>query len=823
MINIDLKFQEEYNNLWINQLQHNLKDSILPKNESLDLLSLITTSTNYAYLLSYIQANIDELNLNDIALRVAQYTLIAEDSSDTEKSIAENILNMLGNKLSSSVINPSIRRSFRHNLELYRYDSLNNISTSNGLIDTNHFQKDLWHLLENSVRDISISAPTSAGKSYIMKKWLAEYISKNDKFNIVYLAPTRSLISEVERDLLDLSQNLSTYLSSIPTWEDTTSRNIFVLTQERLGYLFAEKSNNIDLIIIDEAYKISDKDRGVLLQQVLEQSKFINIQCRHIFLSPLISNPEEFINKDNGTSKVYHDQMVNQNLFWVEQEKGKLWNISCNITNEMKKIGELSLDSIPNSTSKRMSYISYHIGKNKNGNLIYVNGAADAEKIAAQLYGLSNFIEDSDLDELSKLSKKIIHKDYLLNKVVKKGIAYHYGNMPLILRSEIERLFKEGKIKFLICTSTLVEGVNLPCSNLFVRNPKKGNKNHMEQGDFWNLAGRAGRWGLEIQGNIFCIDPNIEKMWKDNKPPKSRVLSKITSSTKTYSSKIDNLIDYIDQESNENEDFEVILSYITTKYLNNRDDWDLLPNLNDRKKEELIKKLESIISNSQIPEYIIKNNPGISIKKMNSLLDHFINYDKDINNLIIKHPSDSNSVNHYMGVFKRIHKTLSYSLGSPFSAYKEVLVSINWMNGYSTARIINEAISHYKDKEPNKSKASIIIETLKTIEQVSRFKAPKFLSCYKDILDLYKHKFNNNIEYEDIDFKLFLEFGANSKTQISLIKLGLSRATASELYELITDENLSKTNCLEWIIENESIWRAVDLPQRMIDEIEVII
>jgi len=87
---------------------------------------------------------------------------------------------------------------------------------------------------------------------------------------------------------------------------------------------------------------------------------------------------------------------------------------------------------------------------------------------------------------------------------------------------EIERLFRSGKIRLLVCTSTLVEGVNLSCRTIVLRGPQKGRGRPMEAHDFWNLAGRAGRWGNEFQGNIVCIDPNNATAWPNGVPARAR-------------------------------------------------------------------------------------------------------------------------------------------------------------------------------------------------------------------------------------------------------------------------------------------------------------
>ena len=81
----------------------------------------------------------------------------------------------------------------------------------------------------------------------------------------------------------------------------------------------------------------------------------------------------------------------------------------------------------------------------------------------------------------------------------------------------IENLYKQGSIKFLFCTSTLLEGVNLPAKNIFILSEKIGD-GKMSDIDFWNLAGRAGRLRKDISGNIFCVNLfNQSGYWKNPK------------------------------------------------------------------------------------------------------------------------------------------------------------------------------------------------------------------------------------------------------------------------------------------------------------------
>lgn len=71
-------------------------------------------------------------------------------------------------------------------------------------------------------------------------------------------------------------------------------------------------------------------------------------------------------------------------------------------------------------------------------------------------------IDDEDLKQLANDIRDQVHGDYYLTKLIRKGIAY-IGYLPASIRQRIEKLFKAGKITAMFCTSTLIEGVNLPC------------------------------------------------------------------------------------------------------------------------------------------------------------------------------------------------------------------------------------------------------------------------------------------------------------------------------------------------------------------------
>lgn len=87
-----------------------------------------------------------------------------------------------------------------------------------------------------------------------------------------------------------------------------------------------------------------------------------------------------------------------------------------------------------------MAAVALELGKNE-GSLVYGTGAENAEDVAKQISsGLPLLEDDSELQELSKFIKKHVHEDYSLANLVLRGVGYHYGKMPSLLRETLEKI-----------------------------------------------------------------------------------------------------------------------------------------------------------------------------------------------------------------------------------------------------------------------------------------------------------------------------------------------------------------------------------------------
>lgn len=798
-----------------------------------DLLSQIDWSNmlSIASLFSYC----DESKYLDAALRIAQTCLSQDVTSENQKNAAAFILDNLTNKpaIKIALDKQYLKNNFRDNypfalrVQQSKSDIEHTIIINDKIFLLNRFQKEVYSAYKHN-ETISISAPTSAGKSYILCTLLLEELTEGNK-NIVYVVPTRALISQVETDLRALLKQYNlesqTNVTTVPPQDDVDieKSNIFVFTQERLHWFLYGNSNvQVDILIVDEAHKIEDGNRGILLQQKIEDVVKTNPRIKVFFSSPFTSNPEILLeNVINNSKKCKVNTQfvaVNQNLLYVTQvpRKIKEWQIQLCTIEKNILLGYVIMADRPTSERHKVVHIAYQT-LNRGGCLIYSNGAADAENTASLLFNLlPEHNVDAEVEELIELVKKTIHAQYVLARVLSKGIAFHYGNMPLLIRSEIERLFSVGKIEYLICTSTLLEGVNLPAKSIIIRKPSRGKGNPLNQNDFWNLAGRAGRLGKEYSGNIFCIEPS---KW-DIQPEPNKTKQEIKRALNIVESKGDELLDYIRRgaprrEAVDRPDLDAAFGYFYIRYVLEKEKALSTP-FYDR----LLQELQVVQSQVTLPSSIVKKNPGISPLAQQSLYDYFTEHIDVIDTLIPVYPNDSNAFEEYKSLVEIIGQTISY-YPQQLNASRAILL-INWMSGRPLSYLISKSYDSYMRKHYHKKLSEVIREVMDNVESFVRYQFAKDSSCYVDILRYVLELNGKRDLLESIpQLSLWLEFGVSQKTHLSLLALGLSRNTVLELTNYIISTEKSQEECLAWL--RSLNLDELDLSPIMVEDIRKIL
>lgn len=736
--------------------------------------------------------------------------------------------------------------SLRLELQRRKIDHSILVQSSGLWLKVNDFQQQFWTRASEECW-VSASAPTASGKTFLVLQWLIDQLMSEEIRVAVYLAPTRALVSEIESSLKDiLSESRSIVVSSLPLTDKYNAARaggpsaILVLTQERL-HLLANALNDslsIDLLIVDEAHKIGDNQRGVILQDAIERVTRLNPKLKAVFLSPATQNPEELLSdapSDVQTTTVDSDtSTVLQNLICATQAPGqsKRWNLTLRQHTDDLQIGVLQLANVPDGVKKRLAFIAAAIGES-GGTLVYSNGAAEAEEVAdliSQLLPKLNNI-DVELSQLSELARKGVHQDFRLASLVECGVAFHYGNMPSLIRQEIERLFRSGKIRFLVCTSTLIEGVNLSCRTIVIQGPRKGKNYPMEPHDFWNLAGRAGRWGDEFQGNIICIDPENSRAWPKGIPARARYPIKrecdvVLNFGNSLADYLVNRAEKIQSNFENSEKFEQVSAYLLTTYMR----LGSISSASFAKRHDpgfillLDNALATLASKIEIDVNLAAKHPGVSAIGLQRLLESFRAYTGEVENLLPADVSSEDSYDRFTTIMRRINEHLFFAFSPPTRIALFSLIICKWLKGYSLARIINDSIRWHQEVRKPFKLPNLIRETMALVEQVARFKAPKYLSAYVDVLNLHLTEIGrDDLIDTGLNIGTKLEFGVSSKTLLSLMELGLSRMSAVALYEHISRDSLSKDECVGWVTERSNQFASMNIPDLIIKEIHELL
>ena len=130
-------------------------------------------------------------------------------------------------------------------------------------------------------KDLLVILPTGSGKSIIGELRTALSISEGKQ--VVWLLPSRALVRQAKRELNRAFREMNVNVEELPTTEDfkpviinnfPSGRYVAATTPEKLAALVRAKPeaiNNVGLVILDEAQKLFDLNRGTTIEYVLQE------------------------------------------------------------------------------------------------------------------------------------------------------------------------------------------------------------------------------------------------------------------------------------------------------------------------------------------------------------------------------------------------------------------------------------------------------------------------------------------------------------------------------------------------------------------------
>lgn len=778
----------------------------------------------------------DDEESRDLAQQIAVFASLAFDSPEV-RGAAVHILSGLGNFPGLKKVQPQSLDGlgFHTHLRSVLLKELASIEMDGSRVPLTDFQLDVWETLKSSAAT-AISAPTSAGKSFVVLENLAETAIRASKFVAIYIAPTRALLAEIQRKLERRLTRISRELriTTIPVADpEHRAKQIYVLTQERAQLLLSAMDvvDAIDLVIVDEAQAIGDDSRGMILQDVIEKIRAASPSARFLFLAPgatgfdLVGESVGFNNLnvvETGLSPVVQNRISVR----FPPENEHLVHLDLVTADRLDPIGSYTFErGFALDEDQKLAAVAEEFGASGRS-LVYATGAKNAEDLSGLLALNRKERATESLKELAKFIEQHVHKRYSLARFVRRGVAFHYGNMPSLLREGIETSFREGHLDYLCCTTTLFQGVNLPARNVFIDTPTRGNRGELlEEASLWNFAGRAGRLGEEVVGNVFLV--NYEK-WEhklltERKPFQLKVAFK-----DTIEGDFDDVVELLDVAGEPEPDEErkrppqrttaaagLVLFRAAQGSLGSllgRPNLSLTP----EKREQLSASANRALANLGLPESVLTSSWMVDPVALASLLKRLRQgvQKKEFAKLMPVNPStDAYAV--YNAIFRRLYKHLGgakltgdENRGMRGYVNHVTVTALKWMRGDALTQLVNEAVrfkltaaKQSTRKPPEQAVVDgAIRDMFVTIEQTIRFTLVQWAKAYVDLLKfvLVEKGYPERVA-EVYDFSLALELGVSTTTGRSLVEFGLSRITAAAVAGLITDSTLTPEEVKAWI------------------------
>ena len=387
--------------------------------------------------------------------------------------------------------------------------------------------------------------------------------------------------------------------------------------------------------------------------------------------------------------------------------------------------------------------------------------------------------------------------------------------MPNSIRKKIEGLYRDKEIDTIFCTSTLLEGINLPADNLFIP-VKKKSKILKSDIDFKNLIGRVGRIKYNLSGNVFIIPKDGQAtVTKCTKMINSEISNKeLSIKTLLTEERKKDIIETLKKGSTElnkkcgkickNAEYEFsryVMNVLIDDLLNNRKSniyKEFENNIDKRTKEKIINNFKK----EKIPQDMVVTLD--QVKTVESEIDKELAYPEQINYKTI------------LDFLKQLYKQFKWGKYEPknelgneniLNYYATILNQ--WINGAYISQIIKNSIEYAKKSgvvysygEKQKYEGSveqiniIINQTLDTIENIIKFKIENYFSKFSE---LYKKR--KGIDKIENDWYDFLSYGTNKKEIIELQKMGFSREIALKIFK----------NSRYIIVENGLIYLSMNI------------
>jgi len=646
-------------------------------------------------------------------------------------------------------------------------------------------------------------------------------------------------------DIIDLTG----ILNGVANKTDT----ILVSTPEKLYFIlkqFPELASKIGLLIYDEGHQFDSGERGVTYELLLASLKtLIPHDIQTTLISAVIGNANEindWLNNANGIvveganlSPTYRTVAFASWIYDLGQVKFITPEtpdneeyfvprvIESQVLNKRGRERNERIFPQKNDSSTIGLYLGFKL-VNEGSVAIFSGTKVSVLSMCKDIvdayergFTIAPPLEYSDRNEIQRLTNLYALHFGVNNEQTKAsqlGIITHHGNLPQGIKLSVEYALQKSHAKYVICTSTLAQGVNLPIRYLIITSVYQGGK-RLKIRDFHNLIGRAGRAGKYTEGSIIFSNNKLYDKKESNIPEKGgsgrwkwngtkELLSPLNS--EDSSSSLLTVFNSID-DFTQNIDVDFLLNLLNNPNLSAIEDKNILKQL--LWKKSILNSIESyILMNMETEidlEEIIQNTLAYysaTDEKKSQLLDLFQRIEENIKQNI---PIDKQKfyAKSLFGIddVKDLEEWLNinYQLLLKVNTYKELFsilwnilaqkikndkfvkytpndtlsdIAISWIEGKPYFEIFNSLKSNNIKMGEGKRPPKLTIEHIIEIcEQAFSYEGSMILSSLIELLELQENSQEREQLKDNLKFiQKQLKYGLDTSNKIIIYELGFT-------------------------------------------------
>lgn len=510
--------------------------------------------------------------------------------------------------------------------------------------------------------NVLITAHTGSGKTALALYAIGKCLAQGKK--VIYTSPIKTLSNQKFKEFSESFPDVGILTGDVKI---NPTAKCLILTAEILRNSLLQKRDeevydwnfnpdDVACVILDEVHFINNKERGKVWEEIIINLS-PNIQL--VMLSATISGANEMVDWIGNLKKVNCHLIstakrpvpLTHSIYWDDElytyEENETW-----IHDSWKNIKK-DIDKYY-SKNRHTSY-TFHkcLEYLRNKDLLPVTVfLLNRDAVEKQAKSLTVFVEDHMANaEIKRIWDKNLlkYRDIYQHTeqwntvfdLVCKGVGIHHSGMIPVLKEIVEILYNQGLIKVLLATETFALGVNSPTKTVIFTNLTKFDgtqRRLLRPEEYGQMAGRAGRRGLDTFGNVIVLpfpDFITESEAKEIiKAPPQKISSKLSLD---YSI-ILKLLNYKLEKKDCSDPIEYIFNILSKTLFNGQEE-----KINSgilREKNQLVDKMELFMNTigKSVEEYKDKFTELVEIK--NKLKPNgFIRLDKKVEKKLLQQKS----------------------------------------------------------------------------------------------------------------------------------------------------------------------------------------